>query len=146
MTDKDPVMLVTYTDGRQIIHVTGMDRRQAMTVLGIMEQDEAERHRTAQKLLKALAMALQRGIQVNDMNVAVTITTPSGLVRSLEHPINGRIGHFVVHAARSKNSRGVELLNTKLKEFIGGANPGVVHPFRMAEVGRVLNVGDLTKA
>jgi hypothetical protein len=141
MTEKDPVLMVTYTDGRSLIHVTGMDRRQAMTVLGIMEQTEPERHRTAQKLAKALAMALQRGVHITDMNVGVSITTAGGLVTALPHPINGRIGHFVVHAARSKNSRGVEILNMKLKEFIGGANPGVVHPFRIAEVGRVLNIG-----
>lgn len=123
------VSMFVYTEGRKVLCCCGMDKDQAETVLGILEQSRTRRLECGGMLANCLDDFVRMKKFIPDMMIGVTIKSPGGIVKEARPPIPGRVAIFVLKCLASKNDPALDLLKSQLTEFIASENAEVYRPF-----------------
>jgi len=123
------VSMFVYTEGRKVLCCCGMDREQAETVLGIVQQDRPRRLECGGMLANCLDDFMRMKKFIPDMMIGVTIKSPDGIIQTARPPIPGRVAIFVLRCLASNNEPALDLLKTQLTEFIASEHAVVYRPF-----------------
>lgn len=137
---ENDVSLFVYTEGRRVICICGMDRQQAQTVLGVLEQDESRRKERGFQIAKCLDALKAKGAFIPSSQIGVNIKSQGGIVAESRPPIPGRVAKFLMRVCASRNSPGLDLLKANLRDFIAGQEPQVYRPFVSTEFARPIKL------
>lgn len=131
-------VVVAYTEGRNVLCIAAFDRPQAETAIGILEQEPSARLASADGMARAIQFWVSHKRRVADLVVGVN-TRRGNVVDSVKTPLPGRAVTLLVHACRSQNGPGRELLISQLREFVAGKKPdNVLRPFLAIEFAKPL--------
>ncbi len=130
--------VVAYTEGRSVVCIAALDRPQAETAIGILDQEQPARLASADGMARAVQFWTANKRRVADLVVGVN-TRRGNVVDSVKTPLPGRVIVLLVHACRSQNGPGRELLISQLREFVAGKKPdNVLRPFLAIEFAKPL--------
>lgn len=122
-----PKAVVAYTEGRKVLCLAAVDREQAETVIGIIEQAERERLACADAMERAVMSWVLRKGKIRDLTIGVN-TRRGHVVDSIKTPLPGRVVVLLIRVCRNKIDAGRELLVRQLRGFVAGQVP--TEPFR----------------